>query len=154
MAPAIVLAVVATRLAPIAASAVRSRPDVDSTVIAAVLCLTGFGLLLSAREMGVLGYPIHWRPWWPIHSSLATFGAMLGLRRSWWSLALVAVPLALYPIEAGLPYGFEFDMQVAAYPVLVTVLAASWLPLAFGVEKARILLAGRQHLAAPTSISG
>jgi hypothetical protein len=154
MTPAIVLAVVAPRLAPIAAATVQSRPDMGSTMIASMLCLIGFGLLLSAREMGVLAYPIHWRPWWPIHFSLATFGAMLGLRRSWWSLALVAIPLALYPIEAGLPYGFEFDLQVAAYPVLVAVLAASWLPLSFGVEKARNLLAGRQHLAAPTNISG
>jgi hypothetical protein len=156
MVPAVVVAAVATHRGRLAAAAVRTRPGGGSIVIAAMLCLIGFGLLLSAREMGMLGYPIHWRPWWPIHLSLATFGAMLGLRRSWWSLALVAVPLALYPLEAGLPYGFEFDLELAAYPVLVTVLAASWLPLAIGMEKARTLLAGMgsRHFAAPTNISG
>jgi hypothetical protein len=100
----------------------------------------------------LLGYPLHWAAWIPIHLSLATFGAMLGLRRSWWSLALIVVPLSFYPIEAGLPYGFEFDLPLAAYPVLVTILAAAWLPLANGVDRARSLLAdvSRHELATPT----
>jgi hypothetical protein len=141
--PAIVLASVTARSRRGAVTANRAQPSVGSSLVAAMLCLIGFGLLVSAREMGLLGgYPLHWSAWLPIHLSLAAFGAMLGMRRSWWSVALIVVPLAFYPLEAGLPYGFEFDLPLAAYPVLVTVLAACWLPLAIGVEKGRFLLAG------------
>jgi hypothetical protein len=151
--PAIALAVAVARPRPGTVTPERTRPSLGSSLVAAMLCLIGFGFLLSAREMGLLGYPLHWGAWIPIHLSLATFGAMLGLRRSWWSLAPLAVPLALYPIEAGLPYGFEFDLPQAAYLVLVTILAAAWLPLATGVEKTRLLLARMldHELALPTN---
>ncbi len=151
--PAIALAVVVGRSGPSVVTPARSRPGLGATLVAAILCLIGFGLLLSAREMGLLGYPLHWGAWIPIHLSLTTFGVMLGLRRSWWSLVLLIVPLAFYPIEAGLPYGFEFDLPQAAYPVLVTILAAAWLPLATGVERTRLSLAGMlgHELAVPTN---
>lgn len=138
--PSIALAVVVARYRPGTVTPERTRPGLGSALIATMLCLIGFGLLVSARELGLLGYPLHWGAWIPIHLSLATFGAMLGLRRSWWSLALIVVPLTFYPIEAGLPYGFEFDLPLAAYPVLVTILASSWLPLAIAIGKARSLL--------------
>ena len=85
----------------------------------------------------------------PIYLPLVTFGVLLGLRRSVWSLALIVVPFALFPLQTGVL--FTFDVSQAVFLVSITFAAAAWMPLATLVEKARPALArlSRREVAVP-----
>ena len=121
----------------------RSRPAARyahrpaSSLLALVISFVAVIVIMSVRER--LGYPTDWYVWLAIHIPLLTFGLMLGLRRSWWGLTLLIVPLALFPLQAGLPYTFE--PWNAAYLVGVTLAAASWRPVAHVLEEGRSALA-------------
>ena len=137
---AIDLALVLVPLA-VLAIIVKRKPDPlaprsqrpGSVIVAGAAALIGVVFAISVRES--LGFGTDWFVWLSIHIPLVAFGAMLGLRRSWWSLALIVVPLSLFPIQAGVPY--SFDPWGAAYLVTIAVLAASWRPLASLIEKGR-----------------
>jgi len=129
--------------------AVSSRRPVrpGSQLVAVAASLTAVIVLMSIREL--LFHGVDWFVWLGIHIPLVTFGAMLGLRRSWWSLALVAVPIGLFPLEATVLVGS--DLREAAYLVAITALAAAWMPLAAIIEAGRGSLArfSRREVAVP-----
>jgi hypothetical protein len=141
--PAIAMALLAGRLEV----PVRSRVGVASQLIAASVCFIALVFLTSLYEL--FGYPISWTPWLPIYAPLVVFGALLGLRRSWWSLSLLVVPLTLFPLQAALP--FSFDPGEVATLVAITLTAAAWMPLATLLDKARPALArlSRREVAVP-----
>jgi hypothetical protein len=118
-----------------------------STILSLSISGIGLVLLMSVRER--VGYGTDWFVWLAIHIPLATFGVMVGLRRTWWSLALLLVPLGLFPIQAGIPYGF--DLWGAVYLIAFTLTAAAWRPIDTVLEKGRPLLAkfSRREVAVP-----
>lgn len=142
--PFLILAIVVGRRRQ-AVTSIARRPA--SSVVALAVALIGVIFAMSVREQ--MGYGTDWFVWLGIHIPLVTFGAMLGLRRSWWSLALLVVPLSLFPIQAGMPY--SFDGWGAAYLIAITLTAASWRPLAGLAERGRGLLArlSRRPVAVP-----
>jgi hypothetical protein len=143
LAPAIALAAVVGRTnAP-----GRLSAGIASKAFAGAVSLIALTFLISARE--VSGSSVLETAWIPIHLPLVAFGALLGMHRSRWSLALLAVPLALFPLQTDLPSAF--DVWEASYLVAITAVAAAWVPLATLVEMARPALArlSRREVAVP-----
>ena len=107
-----------------------------STVLA-----TGCLAIVITFPMSIRGltYPgSDWPVWLASHLPLLTFGALLGFRRSWWSLALVVVPVTLFPLLATtsiLP--LRPDLLGVVYLVGITMLGAVWRPLAIAIERER-----------------
>jgi hypothetical protein len=108
-------------------------------LVAAVCCAIVIGLAMSVRELAVPGYD--WTVWLSFHIPLVTYGALLGVRRSPWSLALVVVPIALFPLHvfrSVVP--LEVDPIGTLYVVSITLLGAAWSPLTVGIERGRTAL--------------
>lgn len=131
--PALALALVVPR---------RDRtPQVSpaAKLVAAVCCAIVIGLAMSVRELALSGYD--WTVWLSFHVPLVTYGALLGMRRTPWSVALVVVPIALFPLHAFRSVvPLELDPVGTLYVVSITLLGSAWTPLTVGIERARAVL--------------
>lgn len=144
-------------LVPFAVLAILIVPRRSGSVLPALhhasmilsLAISGIGLvlLMSVRER--MGYGTDWFVWLAIHIPLLTFGTMLGLRRTWWSVALLVVPIGLFPIQTRMPYGF--DLWGAVYLIVFALAAAAWRPIYTLLEMGRSQLArlSRREVAVP-----
>jgi hypothetical protein len=105
-----------------------------STVLATGCFAIVITFLMSVRG---LTYPgSDWPVWLASHLPLLAFGALLGFRRSWWSLALLVVPVTLFPLLATtsiLP--LRPDLLGVVYLVGITMIGAAWRPLAVAIER-------------------
>jgi hypothetical protein len=127
----------------------RTSAGSASKVLAVTICALAVVFLMSVHDL--FGYPGQWTPWLSIALPLAAYGGLLGLRRSWWSLTLLVVPLALFAVQTtSVPV--SFDPSDAFELVAITVAAAAWVPLVALVERARPVLArlSRREVAVPT----
>jgi hypothetical protein len=63
---------------------------------------------------------------------------LLGIRGSWWTLALVVVPVALFPtLSLSSVVPVALDPLGAVYLVGVTAIGAAWRPLAVAIDRGR-----------------
>jgi hypothetical protein len=117
----------------------RARPrgaGATSTFLAAGCLAIGIAFLMSVRAFTYADFG--WPTWLASHLPLMAFGALLGIRRSWWSLALVAVPIALFPLYATISVvPFRPDPLGIVYLVGITTLGAAVHPLAVAIERGR-----------------
>jgi hypothetical protein len=102
---------------------------------------TGCFALVITFLMSVRGFTYpdsDWPVWLASHLPLLTFGALLGFRRTWWSLALVVVPVTLFPLLATMSIlPLRPDLLGIVYLVGITMLGAAWRPLAVAIERGR-----------------
>jgi hypothetical protein len=130
----------------------RPRGAGATSMFLATVCLAiMITFLMSVRGFAFAGYG--WPDWLSSHLPLMAFGALLGFRRSWWSLALVAVPIALFPLHATtsvLP--IRPDPLGIVYLVGITMLGAALQPLAVAIERGRHTLGSLtdRRVAVPT----
>lgn len=119
----------------------RPRGAGPTSAFLAAGCLAiGITFLMSVRAFTDAGFG--WPTWLASHLPLVAFGALLGFRRSWWSVALVVVPVTLFPLLATtsiLPV--RPDLLGIVYLVGITLLGAAWRPLALAIERGRHALA-------------
>lgn len=113
-----------------------STTSAASSVLALGCCALVITFLLGVRGFAFAGDG--WLEWLAFHAPLVAFGAMFGLRRSWWNVVLVVVPVALFPLLATtsvLPV--RPDPLGILYLVGITMLGAAWRPLAVAFERGR-----------------